>query len=244
MRRIVLLLLLGMPTFLHAEDQPMTNERVSLETFEQYQPQSFPEQWKVRGDEGVARIVYYVVAEDGNQFLHARTDKHDVQIGLTRTFQPKAFPFLRWRWRVTQLPSGADERSVETNDSAAAVYVIFDSTIIPRVIKYVWSSTLPVGTRINSPVYWRAKVVVRQSGPSRPDEWRQETVNCYQDYKDLFGAEPGEVQGIAVLTDANTTKSVAEADYDDFTLLATETSPHETSSRTAAHFTPAAVRVQ
>jgi hypothetical protein len=234
-----------MPTLLYAESQaPDNGHIVPLETFDQYRLQAFPEQWKVRGDEDAARVIYHIAAENGNRFLHARADKHDVQIGLTRTFQPKAFPFLRWRWRVTQLPSGADERSTKTNDSAAAVYVIFDSTIIPRVIKYVWSSTLIVGTRISSPVYWRAKVVVLQSGPSRPDEWRQETVNFYQDYKDLFGTEPGEGLGIAVLTDADATKSIAEADYDDFTLLAIETSSHESSSRTAAHFAPATVGAQ
>jgi hypothetical protein len=41
----------------------------------------------------------------------------------------------------------------------------------------------------------------------------------YQDYQDFFGAEPGEVQGIAILTDSKATNSVAEADYDDLTLL-------------------------
>jgi hypothetical protein len=58
-----------------------------------------------------------------------------------------------------------------------------------------------------------------QSGPQSDGEWRQETVNFYQDYKTLFGFEPGEVQGIAVLTDSDSTHSVAEADYDDFAIL-------------------------
>jgi hypothetical protein len=92
---------------------------------------------------------------------------------------------------------------------------------MPRAIKYVWSSTVPVGTRLDSPVYWRAKVIVLQSGPAAAGEWKQETVNLYQDYKELFGGEPGEAQGIAVLTDSDTTASVAEADYDDFTLAST-----------------------
>src|SRR6266508_3589521 len=152
------------------------------------------------GDEAIARVVYQVAEVGGNHFLHARSDKQDVQIGLSRVFQPKEFPLLRWRWRVDQLPSGGNERAAKTNDSAVAVYVIFDSRIIPRVIKYVWSATLLVGTYVDSPVYWRAKVAVLRSGASGLREWRQETVNFYQDYKDLFGTEPGEVQGIAVLT--------------------------------------------
>ena len=63
--------------------------------------------------------------------------------------------------------------------------------------------------------------MVLQHGPAEPGEWRQETVNFYQDYKILFGFEPGEVRGIALLTDSDTMTSIAEAAYDDFMLLPT-----------------------
>ncbi len=193
-----------------------------VETFQQDPPGVFPSRWKVRGKRSVALAVYRITEEEGNRFLHAYANNQDVQIGMEYAFEPKDYPILRWRWRATKLPSGANERAKRTNDSAAAVYVIFDSGILPRAIKYVWSSSLPVGTRFDSPVYWRAKVVVLQHGPAEPDEWRQETVNFYQDYKFLFGFEPGEVRGIALLTDSDTMTSVAEAAYDDFILLPAE----------------------
>jgi hypothetical protein len=240
MRIFLFVVLLSLSAVGYADDRVATTGRgLSLENFDEYQPTSFPGQWKARGDEADARVVYQVVEEGGNHFLHARADKQDVQIGLSHVFQPKEFPLLRWRWRVDQLPSGGDERAVKTNDSAAAVYVIFDNRIVPRAIKYVWSATLPVGTHVDSPVYWRAKVVVLQSGSSGLGEWRQETVNFYQDYKDLFGAEPGEVQGIAVLTDADATASVAEADYDDFALLPAGALPAEGAKGTTVHLSPA-----
>ena len=192
------------------------------ETFQQDPPGVFPSRWKVRGKKSVAQAVYRIAEEEGNRFLYAYANNQDVQIGLEFAFEPSDYPILRWRWRATKLPSGANERAKRTNDSAAAVYVIFDSGILPRAIKYVWSSSLPVGTRFDSPVYWRAKVVVLQHGPAMPGEWRQETVNFYQDYKSLFGFEPGEVRGIALLTDSDTMTSVAEAAYDDLILLPTE----------------------
>jgi hypothetical protein len=236
MRTLLLAVLLGFPIVGYAEEQVAATDRVvSIETFDEYPPATFPTQWQVRGDEADARIVYRVAEESGNRFLHARAEKkQEVQIGLPHTFQPQEFPAVRWRWRVTKLPPGADERAAKTNDSAAGVYVVFDSRLMPRVIKYVWSSTLPVGTRLDSPLYWRAKVVVLQSGSSNLGEWRQETVNCYRDYKELFGAEPGEVQGIAVLTDADTTNSLAEADYDDFALLPVSALQAEEAKGTAA----------
>ena len=165
------------------------------------------------------RKIYRVAQEGDNKFLRAYAVDQDVQIGLEGDFEPKDYPLLRWRWRATRLPVGANERTKKTNDSGAAVYVVFDSRIIPRAIKYVWSTTLPVGSRFDSPVYWRAKVVVLQQGPAKPGEWIQETVNFYRDYKELFGFDPGKVKGIAILSDSDTMSDVAEAAYDDFVLL-------------------------
>ena len=190
-------------------------------------------------DEEIARNVYTVVAENGNQYLHAYADKQDVQIGISRSFRPEEFPILQWRWRAKQLPTGANERVVKTNDSAAGVYVIFDSTVVPRAIKYVWSSSLPVGTRFTSPVYWRSRIVVLQSGLAQPNEWKVETVNFYRDYKALFGTEPSEVLGFAILTDSDGTKSIAEADYDDFAVLSATAVAAEEGNRAAVQLPPA-----
>ena len=216
---VALLGMLGMPPFGTADEHSMNDQIISLDTFDTDQPSSFPKQWSVRGDEATAKAVYSVVEENGNRFLRAYADKQDVQIGISRLIEPKEFPALQWRWRVKQLPTGANERAEKTNDSAAAVYVVFDSTLLPRAIKYVWSASLPVGTRVKSPVYWRSRVVVLQSGTTHIGEWQHEVINYYQDYKDFFGEEPGKVVGIAILTDSDTTKSVAEAYYDDFSLL-------------------------
>lgn len=216
---ITLIGVFTLPLCGRAGEPPTNDQPLSLETFDSYPPSSFPEQWVVRGDEATARAVYSIAEESGNRFLCAHANQQDVQIGMSRPIILKQFPALQWRWRVKQLPTGADERAEKTNDSAAAVYVVFDSTLLPRAIKYVWSSTLPVGTRMQSPVYWRSRVVVLQSGDKHAGEWQHEVINYVQDYKDFFGEEPGKVIGIAVLTDSDSTKSVAEAHYDDFSLL-------------------------
>ena len=44
----------------------------------------------------------------------------------------------------------------------------------------------------------------------------------YADYKALFGAEPGAVQGLGVMSSSSHTRSVVSADYDDFVLLGAE----------------------
>jgi hypothetical protein len=230
-----------MLSFAYAEEPTSNPSTITLDSFDEYQPGSFPGQWSVRGDEATAKAVYSIAEEDSNRFLRAYATKQDVQIGITRTFEPKQFPALQWRWRAKQLPTGADERNKMTNDSAAAVYLVFDSTVMPRAIKYVWSSSLPVGTRMKSPVYWRSYTVVLQSGDTHIGEWQQEVVNFYQDYKDFFGGEPGQVVGIAVLTDSDATKSIAEACYDDFVLLTAGATKEAQTKRTEVQLAPVIV---
>jgi hypothetical protein len=188
-----------------------------IENFERYGEGEFPARW--RGGQSEARTIYRVQSESDNHFLRAHAEKRAVHIGLEHVFDPKSQQRLSWRWRVHALPQGADERDSGKHDAAAQVYVIFDNQFWPRVIKYVWSSEGRPGTRLTNPLYQRGRIVILRSGRQERELWRAESVNFYEDYKQFFGAEPGSVQGIGVLSSSDATKSLAIADYDDFILL-------------------------
>ena len=143
----------------------------------------------------------------------------------------KIHPFLSWKWRVTELPEGANEEAGGKNDSPAAIYVVFPRKQIPfiswkyqpiNVIKYVWSSTLPVGKivkkqkdKLDTTIY-EGRFVVLRSGKDDMGKWISEKRNVLDDYKKLFGAYPKyNPILVAILTDSNDTKSRAAADYDD-----------------------------
>ena len=188
-----------------------------LENFEQSAENGFPSKWRASDEDG--KTIYRIESENGNRFLRARANNKAVQIGLEHSFDAKHHPRLKWRWRVHQIPPGADERVSGKHDAAAQVYVIFDNQIRPRVLKYTWSSSLPVGTQFTSPLYDRNKGIVLRSGKASTNRWYEEKVNFLADFKKLFGSEPGKVQGIGILTSSDATKTAAAADYDDFMLL-------------------------
>ena len=191
--------------------------------FDALPPACFPAGWKSREGESAAERVYRVASENGAQFLHAVADGESVQIGLPVSFTLREYPLLSWRWRVVELPAGADEREAATNDSAAGVYVVFKGSfggLLPRVLKYVWSAHEPRGSVFPSPRYANAQIVVLESGSGGAGNWQTEVVDMAEDYRRVFRAEPPELQGIALLTDADDTGSRAVADYDDFRALA------------------------
>src|SRR5262245_24813064 len=153
------------PSLFAAETAPQGHV---LEDFEGYALHTFPPRWRVRNDE--ARKIYRIEGEDNNRFLHAHAEKQSVQIGLEHIFDPSKQRRLQWRWRIHARPPAVDERMPESHDAAAQVYVIFDNQYLPRVIKYIWSATLPIGTRFTNPLYGRGRVIVLRSGPFKIGE--------------------------------------------------------------------------
>jgi hypothetical protein len=194
-----------------------TSAATVLENFQQYGNNGFPSKWRASNDD--AKTIYRIESESSNHFLRARADNKAVLVRLEHIFDPKNQPRFKWRWRVSQIPPGADERVSGKHDAAAQVYIIFDNQVRPRVVKYTWSSSLPVGTQFTSPLYSRNKDIVRRSGQPDSKRWYAEEVNILEDFKKLFGEEPGKVQGIAIFTSSDATKTTAAADYDDFVLL-------------------------
>jgi hypothetical protein len=189
---------------------------ISLENFATSSVGAFPAGWAVRAEEG--RPVYTVLEQDGRRFLRALARGTGIQAGVRREWDLARYPVLVWWWRPQEFPAGADERALRTNDSALAVYFLVASTGLTgfRAVKYVWSEKVPPGTRLSSNL-GQTPVRVLESGTARRGEWVEERVNALHDYRAYF-AESGVPMpaGIAVLTDADDTRSTAQGDYADF----------------------------
>ncbi|MBI4551076.1 MAG: DUF3047 domain-containing protein [Candidatus Latescibacteria bacterium] len=204
-------------------DELMNGETIVADDFNGYNVGAFPEGWMAwRGDTNRARRLYTIQEEHGNRYLHARDDGHSIIIRKElRSWNPRQYPILTWRWRARVLPRSGDERVARTNDSATAVYVVLSENLfhIPKTLKYVWSTTTPVGTIYRRSGIGRPYVIVLESGPTRLGTWVSETVNVYEDYQRAFGEKPpNRAVGLGVLTDGNATRSVSEGDYDDFVI--------------------------
>jgi hypothetical protein len=217
---------MGSHLYIHAEETaaPPGDSTLHLELFD-YPGHTIglPIPWEARkgiwGKADPADIYYTIKQEDGNQYLSAQTDNDAVDAGRPADVNLRIYNKLRWRWRAWSLPVGANEEERDRNDSGAAVRIVFKGGLQARMLKYVWSSSLPKGTETESAGNSKIKVVVLQSGTARLGEWVWEEVNAYEDYKRLFGGEPRTVQILGVITDANNTKTLSKADYDDFSFI-------------------------
>jgi hypothetical protein len=200
------------PTTVPAEDDCKV-----IEDFGRSPVGEFPAAWKARKESG--REIYTVQEEGGKRFLRAIARGQGIQAAREiQGWDLNTYPMLAWSWRPREFPKGADERQASGNDSVLAVYMLVPYSRVagPKAVKYVWSEKVPVDTRLTSNS-GLTQVRVLRSGTEGRGEWRQEKVNVLEDYRKYFDAQeiPKPI-GIAVLTDADDTKSSASGDYAEF----------------------------
>lgn len=195
---------------------------VVLEDFEEGTVGELPPGWSWKAKDNDKGKPYRVREANGNKYLEARDQGESVILGKDVRWNLREYPYVSFRWRAHALPKGADERYDKSVDSAAGIYFVYRRLLglIPESVKYVWSTSLPVGSAMRRSGTGTPWMVVAESGTDHLGEWRTYVFNLYQAYKDTFGREPpNEAIGIGILSDANSTRSRAHADYDDIRAL-------------------------
>lgn len=187
-----------------------------LEDFSGTPVGQLPKDWTWRDRDEEKPKPYVVEGAEGRRYLVARDTGSSVILGKQVKWNPLVYPILTWCWRVNALPPGGDERYDRTNDSAAGLYVIFSTNwlAVPRQIKYVWSTTLEEGTSGRRNRVARPFFVVVESGERHLGKWAFEQADLVADHQRFYGKTPPDrTMGLAILTDANSTRSYAEAFY-------------------------------
>jgi hypothetical protein len=228
----IIVLLIVAPVLLASGLQADTSRSAYvIDDFEADTPGRWPNKWKFlsskqRRFEPLGQFMsekerFFIVEEGGNKFVRAYTEGEAQRISIPAMsidWNLTEYPRLAWRWRARKLPQGAGEDKV--NDAGGAVYVSFAKTDWlgrPYSIKYTYSSSLPAGTVVSTGNVKNIVVSTRTGGTGR---WIEVERDVVEDYQRVFGSEPpAEPFTITLWSDSDDTKSVAEVDFDDITLL-------------------------
>jgi len=181
--------------------------------------------------------VYTLVQEEGRTVLHGAADRS--ASAYVAFLKPKAAvpAALSWRWKTDALVPGADNRDKTREDAPLRVIVAFDgdNSTLPEVeqkrfkraknlsgrdlpyamLMYIWSDQVAVESLIPSAHTSQLKMLVVASGASGLGQWQSVRRNLAQDYRRAYGAEPGRVLGVAVMTDTDNTGAKAVGQYAD-----------------------------
>jgi hypothetical protein len=179
--------------------------------------------------------VYKVDRAEGRVVLRASAD------GAASLYVAPVKPAMRgaaalsWDWKTDALVPGADNRDKSREDAPLRVLVAFDGDVktLPEaeqkrfsraksltgrqppyaVVMYIWSDQVPVGSVIPSAHTSQVKMLAVASGADGLGRWQSVQRNLVEDYRRAYGAEPGPVLGVAVLTDTDNTGTKAVGEY-------------------------------
>ena len=200
-----------------------------VDSFNSSKNNTFPANWQGRTSK--AKNFYRIKAHksatgENKRYLEANAINSDELIAKTQKVDLVKYPYLNWRWRVRLLPPGGNESLKPVCDSAASLYVIVRAKTTmgiptPESITYTWSSTLRPGTITKSPYsVWpsRCDIIVLRSGSRQKNKWITEKRNVLADYKKFYkkvNPRTAVIDGVAIMSDSDNTKSQSWADYDE-----------------------------
>ena len=175
-------------------------------------PGRLPSSWQVKVNHG--KPEFNVCTDTEGPCLHLRSWRASFALQRDVDIDPVQMPYLTWRWKVTQLPAGADFRRAGTDDQAAQVLVAFSDR---RVLTYIWDSTAPKGTAapVSDIPLVHIFAVVCESGPSQANRWLAENRNVAADYERAYGRPAPRVKGLRLQINSQHTGTTAESYFGD-----------------------------
>jgi len=168
------------------------------------------------------QVKYLLMKHGSNGYVEALSDKTCSALYYRVGFNLKDYPLLTWKWQALKFPDRSKAKTEkEMDDYAARVYVIFPflNFSSSKFIEYVWDENSPVNTISKSPQGNNIRLIVVRNGKGKPGEWIAESRNVYEDYVKAFGVKPRLKAGaIAIMCDADGTKTEAESLFDDIAI--------------------------
>lgn len=177
--------------------------------------------WEAKSFKGTTE--YRIVQEDGRTVLRAHAKGAASGISKKLSFDPRAYRYLRWSWKVTDTIATGNERTKQGDDYAARVYVVFPGRFFwqMRAINYIWANKLPKGEFVPNAFTANAMLLAVQSGPAKAGQWVSEERDILADYRRMFGEEPPLAGAVAIMTDTDNTGAKATAWYGEISIATT-----------------------
>jgi hypothetical protein len=185
----------------------------------------------------------YDLVEDrlsGKVVLHAIADHSASGLRQLLDVDPVERPLIAWRWRVVELITGADNQDRYSEDSPVRLMLFFDGDrrALPfreqvmmdtarlltgqelpfATLMYVWENRFGPDTVLANAFSEQVKMIVIGTGRDRIGTWKSFERDYVDDYRRAFGASPGRLIGVGIMTDTDNTGDSVEAFYGDILL--------------------------
>jgi hypothetical protein len=177
----------------------------------------------------------------GKTVLSANSRRSASGLAVKLRPQPATDLWLEWEWKAVGSIPNADNAIRYTDDAPLRILVAFDGNKSKLPLKeqltfemasmlsgrempyatlmYIWAGNSPLDSVVENTFTSRVKMIAVDSGWQHTGQWRKHARDLSADYRTAFGEDPGDVIGVALLTDTDNTKSQVRALYGDIELV-------------------------
>lgn len=203
---------------------------------------ALPKHWEPLYFKDIERHTdYRLINVDGRTVIEAKSDASASGLIRKISIDPKEYPIIRWRWKVTDVLKIGNVHEKSGDDYPARIYILFRydpdklgflEKLKYKTIKlfygeypplaslnYIYASNASKGLMVPNAYTDRAMMFVVESGTKKLNRWVQEERNIYADYREAFKQEPPMISGVAIMTDTDNTGEAITAYYGDITFL-------------------------
>lgn len=183
-----------------------------------------PKGWALKAKLGTKPATFCVLKDEKEDlfYLHMTADKASASLiyNLKKVNLVKT-PVLRWRWRVTTLPEGADGRTSDKDDQAIGIYIGTGSLANKKSISYRWDTNTPKGSEGDC-TYGAGTIKIkwftlRNREDAADTHWFIEERNFAEDFKKAWGFYPGKIYlTISCNSQYTGTKAAGDIDWIEF----------------------------
>ncbi len=180
---------------------------------------------------------YDLVLDEDTVVVRAVSDA--AASGLLRKIEidPIKYPWMEWRWKVTNILKKGDVTKKEGDDYPARIYITFaydpsKLSYTNRIkykaakliygnypptgtINYIWGSHAVADRMVVSPYTNRSMMIAVTSGNEKINQWVTQKRNVLEDYRNAFHTDPPPISGVAIMTDTDNTGESVMAYYGD-----------------------------
>jgi hypothetical protein len=172
-----------------------------------------PSGWTAYATPGGRPAYDFTVVEDtGRRALSLRSRDEHSTIAREIRVDLEATPILEWRWKINELPAGADVRVRATSDLSAHVLVVwprFPGVLRSRLLAYAWGTREPPARVERSRKTGTVTFFILRSGAEQVGRWIPERRDVAEDYRRAYGERPDNPRAIAISIDTNDTHGSA-----------------------------------
>lgn len=196
---------------------------------------------------GKRSTVYETRREGERIVVHAQADASASMLRRKLKIDPALLGRVQFSWRVASLIEQADLSDADVSDSPVRLVFAFDGdhgrlsartrmlfelaqvlTGEPppyATLMYVWDNRAATESVIPGPRTDRIRKIVLESGPGQCGRWLKYERDLQADFRRAFGEEPGQLIGVALMTDADNTMSKSSGLYGEVRLLGRDGAP-------------------